>query len=71
MILERARDDSGEGLATFYDGPMDRNALAKQAVLLGPANTNAMAFLRRAPISRRPRIRRTGLSASGRPIRRN
>ncbi|HTZ67672.1 MAG TPA: hypothetical protein VMB83_09415 [Roseiarcus sp.] len=46
MILQKARDESGDGLATFYDGPMDRNVLAKQAPLLGVANTNAMAFLR-------------------------
>jgi jacalin-like lectin domain-containing protein len=46
MILQKARDASGDGLSTFYDGPMDRNVLAKQASLLGAANTNAMAFLR-------------------------
>ena len=33
-------------MSTFYDGPMDRNVLAKQALLLGAANTNTMAFLR-------------------------
>jgi hypothetical protein len=46
MILQKARDNSGDGLSTFYDGPMDRNVLAKQALALGAANTNAMAFLR-------------------------
>jgi hypothetical protein len=46
MILQKAEDPSGAVLRTFYDGPMDRNALAKQALLLGPANTNATAFLR-------------------------
>ena len=48
MILQKARDPSGEGLTTFYDGPMDRDALAKQVPLLDAANanTNAMAFLR-------------------------
>jgi hypothetical protein len=35
-------------LKTFYDGPLDRNVLAKQATLLAAANanTNTMAFLR-------------------------
>ena len=46
MILQKAQDSSGDGLSTFYDGPMDRNALAAQATNLGAANTNAMAFLR-------------------------
>ena len=46
MILQKAKDSSGDGLSTFYDGPMDRNVLAKQALVLGTANTNAMAFLR-------------------------
>ena len=38
MILQKARDSSGDGLSTFYDGPMDRNVLAKQALALGAAN---------------------------------
>jgi hypothetical protein len=46
MIVQKAANNLGMGLTTFYDGPMDRNALAKQAVLLGAANTNTMAFLR-------------------------
>jgi hypothetical protein len=46
MILQKAKDSSGDGLSTFYDGPMDRNVLAKQALALGAANTNTMAFLR-------------------------
>jgi hypothetical protein len=46
MILQKAKDSSGDGLSTFYDGPMDRNVLAKQALALGAANNNAMAFLR-------------------------
>jgi hypothetical protein len=46
MILQKAANNSGQGLVTFYDGPMDRDALAKQASLLGAANTNTMAFLR-------------------------
>ena len=46
MILQKASDSSGDNLSTFYDGPMDRNVLAKQATLLGAANTNALAFLR-------------------------
>ena len=46
MILQKAQNNSGDGLTTFYDGPMDRNTLAKQALLLGAANTNTMAFLR-------------------------
>jgi jacalin-like lectin domain-containing protein len=46
MILQKAANSSGQGLSTFYDGPMDRNILAKQASLLGAANTNTMAFLR-------------------------
>jgi hypothetical protein len=45
MILQKAANASG-GLTTFYDGPMDRNVLAKQALLLGAANTNDTAFLR-------------------------
>jgi hypothetical protein len=46
MILQKAANAQGEGLSTFYDGPMDRNMLAKQALALGAANTNTMAFLR-------------------------
>jgi hypothetical protein len=46
MILQKAKDSSGGGLSTFYDGPMDRNVLAKQAVALGASNTNTTAFLR-------------------------
>lgn len=43
MIVQKAQ---GDGLSTFYDGPLDRNVLARQAQLLGAANTNATAFLR-------------------------
>jgi hypothetical protein len=46
MIVQKASDDSGDSLSTFYDGPLDRNVLAKQASLLGAANTNTTAFLR-------------------------
>src|SRR5579863_4128350 len=46
MIIQKAQDPQGDGLSTFYDGPMDRNVLAKQALLLGAANTNTTAFLR-------------------------
>jgi hypothetical protein len=46
MLMQKAQDPQGDGLSTFYDGPLDRNVLAKQAQLLGAANTNAMAFLR-------------------------
>ncbi len=46
MILQKARDSSGDELSIFYDGPMDRNVLGKQALALGAANTNATAFLR-------------------------
>jgi hypothetical protein len=46
MILQKAKDSSGGGLSTFYDGPMDRNVLAKQALALGASNTNTTAFLR-------------------------
>ena len=35
MILQKAQDSSGDGLSTFYDGPMDRNALAAQATNSG------------------------------------
>ncbi len=45
MILQKAANASGD-LTTVYDGPMDRNVLAKQATLLGAANTNTTAFLR-------------------------
>jgi hypothetical protein len=47
MILQKA-NASGNDLSTFYDGPMDRNVLAKQAaaLTLAGANTNATAFLR-------------------------
>ena len=53
MILQKAANNSGQGLSTFYDGPMNRNVLAEQAKLLGAANTNTMAFLRRSasPVS--------------------
>jgi hypothetical protein len=46
MILQKAANASSDDLTTVYDGPMDRNVLAKQATLLGAANTNALAFLR-------------------------
>jgi len=46
MIMQKAQDPQGDGLSTFYDGPLDRNVLAKQAQLLGASNTNTMAFLR-------------------------
>jgi hypothetical protein len=46
MILQKAADPLGDDLTTFYDGPMDRSVLAKQAVALGAANTNTLAFLR-------------------------
>jgi hypothetical protein len=46
MILQKAADSSGDDLSTFCKGPLDRNVLAGQALLLGPANTNTTAFLR-------------------------
>jgi hypothetical protein len=48
MILQKASDSSGNNLSTFYDGPMDRDVLAKQAgsLAVANANTNTMAFLR-------------------------
>jgi hypothetical protein len=46
MILQKAQDPSSSVLTTVYDGPMDRNVLAKQATSLSAANTNALAFLR-------------------------
>ena len=47
MLLQRTANDSKDGaLSTVYEGPMDRNVLAQQALLLGAGNTSDTAFLR-------------------------
>ena len=46
MILQTAANATGANSSIFYDGPMDRNVLAQQAVTLHAANTNTTAFLR-------------------------
>ncbi len=60
MILQKAANASSGGLTTFFDGPMDRNVLAKQAKLLGAANTNTTGVPAH-PRRSQPAIGYTGL----------